>query len=42
MQGEPPHLPAEVIAGASERYQEAFEIITGKKFVPMKESNVPA
>ena len=42
MTGEPPHLPAEVVAGASERYQEAFEIITGEKFVPMKESNVSA
>ena len=37
MQGEPPHLPAEVIEGTSARYQEAFEIITGKKFVPAKE-----
>ena len=42
MTGEPPHLPAEVVAGASERYQEAYEIITGEKFVPMKESNVSA
>ena len=42
MTGEPPHLPAEVIEGASKRYQEAYEIITGEKFVPMKESNVPA
>ena len=42
MTGEPPHLPAEVVAGASERYQEAFQAITGEKFVPMKESNVPA
>lgn len=37
MAGEPPHLPAEVIAGTSKRYQEAFEIITGEKFVPKKE-----
>lgn len=37
MQGEPPHLPDEVIRGTSERYQEAFEIITGNKFVPVKE-----
>lgn len=37
MQGEPPHLPDEVIQGTSERYQEAFEIITGNKFVPVKE-----
>ena len=42
MQGEPPHLPAEVIEGTSKRYQEAFELITGEKFVPMKESNVTA
>ena len=42
MTGEPPHLPAEVVAGASERYQEAFQAIKGEKFVPMKESNVPA
>ena len=42
MTGEPPRLPAEVVAGASERYQEAYEIITGEKFVPMKESNVSA
>ena len=42
MTGEPPHLPTEVVAGASERYQEAYEIITGEKFVPMKESNVSA
>ena len=37
MQGEPPHLPADVIAGTSARYQEAFQIVTGKKFVPAKE-----
>ena len=37
MTGEPPHLPAEVIEGTSQRYQEAFEIITGEKFVPAKE-----
>ena len=42
MTGEPPHLPSDVVAGASQRYQEAYEIITGEKFVPMKESNVPA
>lgn len=38
MQGEPPELPAEVIEGTSERYQEAFELICGKPFVPMKEA----
>ena len=37
MTGEPPHLPAEVIEGTSKRYQEAFQIITGEKFVPKKE-----
>ena len=42
MTGEPPHLPEEVVKGTSERYQEAFEIITGEKFTPMKESNVSA
>ena len=42
MTGEPPHLPSAVVEGASKRYQEAYEIITGEKFVPMKESNVPA
>lgn len=38
MQGEPPHLPQEVIEGTSQRYQEAYQIITGEKFVPMKEA----
>lgn len=42
MLGEPPHLPAEVMSGTSERYQEAYQILTGNKFVPMKESNVSA
>ena len=37
MTGEPPHLPAEVIEGTSKRYQEAYEIITGQKFVSVKE-----
>ena len=37
MQGNPPHLPAEVIEGTSARYQEAFNIITDTDFVPMKE-----
>lgn len=35
MQGEPPHLPAEVIEGTSKRYQEAYRIITGEEFVPV-------
>lgn len=39
MEGKAPHLPAEVIQGASDRYQEAYELITTEKFVPMKESN---
>ena len=42
MTGEPPHLSAEVIAGVSKRYREIFEILTGERFVPMKESNVSA
>ena len=37
MQGEPPHLPADVVEGTSKRYIEAFELITGSKFVPAKE-----
>lgn len=35
MQGEPPHLPQEVINGTSERYKEAYEIICGEPFVPL-------
>ncbi len=42
MQGEPPHLPEEVIEGTSERYRTAFQIITGTEFVPLKETNVTA
>lgn len=38
MEGQPPHLPQEVIEGTSKRYQEAYQIITGQKFVPMKEA----
>ena len=37
-QGEPPHLPAEVIEGTSARYREAYEIITGERFESMKEN----
>ena len=37
MQGEPPHLPQEVIEGTSRRYQEAYQIITGEEFKPAKE-----
>ena len=38
MTGETPHLPAEVIDGTSERYHEAFQIITGSQFTSMKEN----
>ena len=42
MTDEPPHLPQDVIEGTSSRYQEAFQIITGHEFEPMKESHVTA
>ena len=42
MTGTAPHLPAEVVEGTSTRYQEAYEIITGQPFVPVKESHVLA
>ena len=42
MQGDAPHLPADVLEGTSKRYLEAFQIITGTEFTPMKESNVSA
>ena len=38
MTGETPHLPAEVIDGTSERYCEAFQIITDSQFTSMKEN----
>ena len=38
MTGEPPHLPAEIIEGTSDRYREAFQIITGSEFESMKEN----
>ncbi|WP_152074540.1 phosphoribosylaminoimidazolesuccinocarboxamide synthase [Collinsella aerofaciens] len=38
MTGETPHLPTEVIDGTSERYREAFQIITGSQFISMKEN----
>ncbi len=38
MTGGGPHLPAEVIDGTSERYREAFQIITGSQFTSMKEN----
>ena len=34
--GSAPKLPAEVIEGTSKRYREAYEIITGETFEPMK------
>ena len=37
MQGEPPHLPAEVVAGTSARYAEAYEALVGTAFIPTKE-----
>ena len=40
--GDAPHLPTDVLEGTSGRYQEAFQIITGTEFKPMKESNVSA
>jgi phosphoribosylaminoimidazole-succinocarboxamide synthase len=30
--GEPPHLPADIIEKTSEKYIQAYELITGKKF----------
>jgi phosphoribosylaminoimidazole-succinocarboxamide synthase len=42
MVGEPPHLPVEIIEGTSKRYQEAFQIITGEKFIPMGRPHVSA
>ena len=38
MTGETPHLPAEVIDGTSERYREAFQIITCSQFTSMTEN----
>ncbi len=38
MTGEPPHLPAEIIEGTSDRYREAYQIITGSEFESMKEN----
>ena len=38
MTGETPHRPAEIIDGTSERYREAFQIITGSQFTSMKEN----
>ena len=32
--GEPPRLPAEIIEATSQKYREAFSIITGTEFAP--------
>ena len=42
MEGEPPHLPADVVEGTAARYQEAYEIVCGAPFVPAKEQHVSA
>ncbi|EPD78705.1 phosphoribosylaminoimidazolesuccinocarboxamide synthase [Atopobium sp. oral taxon 199] len=42
MQGEPPHLPEDIVKGTSDRYRTAFQIITGIAFTSMKESHVTA
>ena len=42
MEGEPPHLPADVVEGTAARYQEAYEIVCGEPFVPAKEQHVSA
>lgn len=39
--GDPPELPPEVRIGAAKRYVEAFEKITGEKFVPDTEAPLP-
>ena len=36
-EGEAPHLPADVVEGTSSRYAKAYEIITGKPFISMRE-----
>lgn len=42
MTGRPPHLPTEVIEGTTGRYEEAFQLICGTQFRPMRESHVTA
>jgi phosphoribosylaminoimidazole-succinocarboxamide synthase len=42
MKGEAPQLPLDIIEGTSARYQDAFKIIVGTTFEPMKETNVTA
>ena len=34
--GNPPHLPADVIEATSAKYVQAYELITGEKFVPAR------
>lgn len=36
MTGEPPCLPDDVVRGTCERYQEAYQMVTGEPFVPMR------
>lgn len=38
MTGDAPHLPQEVIDETSKKYIQAYELLTGEKFIPMKES----
>ena len=33
--GNPPHLPADIIEATSAKYKQAYELITGEKFVPV-------
>ena len=42
MTGQPPHLPTEVVEGTTGRYEEAFQLICGTQFRPMRESHVTA
>lgn len=42
MTEQPPHLPTEVIEGTTGRYEEAFQLICGTQFRPMRESHVTA
>ena len=37
MKGEPPVFPQDVIDGTAKRYREAYELICGEPFAPMKE-----
>ena len=34
--GNPPHLPADIIEKTSQKYIQAYELITGEKFVPVQ------